>query len=701
MKIFKIAFTFFLMPVVILGWSASTHKLLSEYACKNSKLVKDFLIFKFNLDMGSVHPLTIENETKTVAGWIYYGEEKEDAGNLPQERSARHFHNPLKILSEAGLIRWIPFLQQFQSSIVWAQDGVEQEMRAEGDMSWQKIRFYYYNALIFPDEEIRHALFGRMFKGLGHQMHLIQDMSNPEHTRNDNHPFISIESWAEEHNNDIIKGFCQTPRFPNVDLKTFIEDSSTGKKLFPIARLTDADVYVSGNPIPSDTMQQGLAEYSNANFFSDDTIFSIDFPYPSLINADISKIFTKINTEYKPDEKGVYLPKTNNGDPITHFLRLPYLTKYSTQALLHLSYLDYLCYKDYTSMLIPRAVGYSAALINYFFRGEIEVSLPICEPTAPPPQLDGIYAFCIDPANGFKKISLMVKNITPDNEEMINGRVSLVISYRMCTGNPFVPDPPILGVQRFYKLYYCSGVTSIPRDNPLRLDVDLSGDPLPVTAMDVTLAVVFKGDLGAEKADAVAIGFKDISEPTPIDVFNNTKKICFNNNYVNYDDPALWAVVDVNPKNGRIDCLNGAEVDISWKHIYPLYLRFNGLSPNTNNYYYKFEDGVDILPGEPPLRFYVLADAFPANLDIAILEKAQSMEFQPCQGYANIGHSKVPYLNKLVWESSPLPRHDYASIHYYDGFPSYIFISIQNKRFPETSNCSESSSGSSSSSSQL
>jgi hypothetical protein len=97
MKIIKIAFTLFLMPLVGFGWSASTHKLLSENAYKNSKLVKDIFVLKFNLDMGLIHPLTVENETKTVAEWIYYGEEKEDAGDFPQERSARHFHDPLKV----------------------------------------------------------------------------------------------------------------------------------------------------------------------------------------------------------------------------------------------------------------------------------------------------------------------------------------------------------------------------------------------------------------------------------------------------------------------------------------------------------------------------------------------------------------------------------------------------------------------------
>ncbi|MDH5297106.1 MAG: hypothetical protein OEW26_08250, partial [Nitrospirota bacterium] len=35
--------------------------------------------------------------------------------------------------------------------------------------------------------------------------------------------------------------------------------------------------------------------------------------------------------------------------------------------------LDDLVYEAYSTNLIPRAVGYSAAVLNYFFRGEVEV----------------------------------------------------------------------------------------------------------------------------------------------------------------------------------------------------------------------------------------------------------------------------------------------------------------------------------------
>lgn len=602
MKIFKIAFAIFFLPVAIFGWSKSTHKQLSSYTCFNSKLIKENLIWKLSLDMGAAQPLTVENETKTVAGWIYDGAEKEDEGNYPiWDRSARHFHNPLLAFNEAGLNR---LLQHFQSSIVWAQDGVEQAKFAEGNMSWQKAKEYFYFALISDTEEKRHLNLGLLFKGLGHQMHLVQDMSNPEHTRNDNHPFVTIESWAEEHSNDLIDGFCQSPLFPNVDLKTLVYDSSTGRTLSPIARLTDSDVYMPENPIPSAIMQQGLSEYSNANFVSDDTIFSSDFPHPSSSNIDITKVFIETNPEYKPDEKGAYLPKINDGDPITHFLRLPYLKKYTDEIVMKWSYLDGLCYKDIASMLIPRAVGYSSALLDYFFRGEIEVTLP---------DSLGIYSFCTDSNEGFKKFSLMVKNVTRGNEEMTNGEVSLVLSYRLGSGPPFVPNPPRPEEERYFKVFNC-GVKAIPRDTPVQLDVDLSGNPLPYNAMDVTLTVVFKGDLGAELNDAVAIGFKDISEPTPVDLFNDTDKICFHGNRLDWNDPLVVNEVDKNHDN-YIDCNWPSDHPYYEYNIGPQKLKlkgaiFNGqkITQVVNSWHISFEDTpVEFFPGTS-YRLYVLAD---------------------------------------------------------------------------------------------
>jgi hypothetical protein len=694
-KLFIICIVIFI-PNLIFGWKGSTHELLSEYAYKNSKLVKEIFLMKLNLDQGFVYPLTVkhetETETKTVAGWIYYGADVED---LATSRSMRHFHNPLKDFNDAGLIN---IFGHYESSILWAQDGVEQKKYAEGDMSWQTVKDYYYNGLISTNEEDRQTDFGLMFKGLGHQMHLVQDLGNPEHTRNDNHPVVTIESWAEKHNEDIIKGFCENPIFPDVDLQTLVFDQSTQKNLIPISRLSDTDVYNPTNPIPLIGFQQGLAEYSNANFVSDDTIFSPDFPYPR--SSGLDKQFPQVTTEYISDEKGLYASrkKEGEGEAIDNFVRVDYLQKnlgnIGSEDLYYRSFLlDPTCYTEYSSKLIPRSVGYSAALLDYFFRGEIEITLPYSSNSVLP-QLDGIYSFTSDSSLGFRYISLMARNVTRDNEEMTNGFVSLVVSYRKCEGSPFVPNPTVPETERFFiKIDYHNAI-DIPRDDPIRLDFDLSGSPLPVNAVDVNLTLVFHGFLGAEFANAVAIGFKDISEPTPIDLFNNSDKVCFNANYVNYNDAALWNSVDINPKNDKIDCLYKAEIDITRRQIWPIFMSFNGKTAYSENYYFKYEDGSQILPGETPKRIYVLADAYPNPINFSVFTHTESMDNDDdCSMYLNDVVSFDPYSNKMIWIDSLKPEerryeHVHSPIGNFRGFPVWMLGLFENSKVPAGSVCS-------------
>ena len=38
-----------------------------------------------------------------------------------------------------------------------------------------------------PEDSTRRALFAQLFKGLGHQMHLVQNIAVPYHVRNDAH----------------------------------------------------------------------------------------------------------------------------------------------------------------------------------------------------------------------------------------------------------------------------------------------------------------------------------------------------------------------------------------------------------------------------------------------------------------------------------------------------------------------------------
>jgi hypothetical protein len=624
-----------LCHAIIFCWGGPTHEQLAEPSLWASKWIKNAYYLSMNLYAGRHTKLEYIGKNRTVLEWLKDGEVYED-DLLGIGRSANHFHNPLKPFAGAGLSDIFT-----GDSLIWWSQNInknQEDYITEGDQSWGKLNEFYYAALIEKNSCQRDEYFARMFKALGHQIHLIQDCATPDHVRNDGHPLNSIpfaktyfgyyrciEAWAD-HNLDRVGQFAYSPLMPQLDLKSSEPDVGI---LSPKYLLVDANKY---NGLPGEAsagLDQGLAEFTNANFFSEDTIFADTlphddkhyFPYPA--QQDIT---TKYSELLQNGHWGYYFKKTYGGAVVNHLLRHGYFLKLNgcDPTSIHFgNFFDDECHLDYASMLIPRAVGYSAALIDYFFRGQIEISLPTSDPGTPAPQRDGVYAFTTYPHSVFDKISLMAKNITP-NEEMKNGSVKLVIRFRDPKGDPFhagcIPDST---TQYFIVADAPSGTTSIPSDKPVRLDFDLSATPLPVGAVDVTLTIVFKGTLGTDGSNsAVAIGFKDISEATPIDYFNETDYLCFNNNYTSWLNPALLSIEDVDG-NHMLNCSDSVSPGVfdNWLAVpYPITLTaisFNNiiaktidLSGNNNlNYYYKFEKAnqIEIPPGDF-FRFYVLAD---------------------------------------------------------------------------------------------
>lgn len=271
----------------------------------------------------------------------------------------------------------------------------------------------------------------------------------------------------------------------------------------------------------------GLSEYTHANFFSKDTIFKY-FPHPA-----------RENTNYY--DFGL-LPTTviTTPDNINH--NTFYISGYGKQHLAALKYfagelwnlpiplprvyqltlhLDNRCHEEYAQYLVPRAVGYSAGLLDYFFRGTVAITLPDT----------GVYAQTENRDEGFKKITLNAQNTSAAGEEMTGGSVELVVKYRLAQEDPFQSYPvPTTPEFSYVVVPELNGIRSIPSAGPVKLEFDLSQNPIPINATDLYLQVVYRGKLGQEEG-AVAVGFKDISEPTPIDIFNDMDRVCINGNW--------------------------------------------------------------------------------------------------------------------------------------------------------------------------
>lgn len=316
------------------------------------------------------------------------------AEDIPMCRAANHFHDPIKnmglsdVLYSAadpcGILTPGPILfpcspsainvgkvfllycaadgaLSGQSYVPWSSTLTWATASGKNEWDWNNTRFYYYSALTENDPIKREENFAKTFKGLGYILHLLQDMAVPAHVRND---FVGhvvpeqFEKYVSKHSEFITQ-------YPAID----ITNAS-------YTNFWDSDLYNGTNPAVT-AFQGGLAEYTNANFLSKNTMLTEDylpygsyyFPYPSAR----STVLWKDNTNNKR-----YLRKNSDGETVEHLAVSGLLDWYRLKYFPQENYfrpigLDEKCFSEYASKLIPRAVGYSAGLLNYFFRGDIDI----------------------------------------------------------------------------------------------------------------------------------------------------------------------------------------------------------------------------------------------------------------------------------------------------------------------------------------
>lgn len=365
---------FVICTIVILcsdafAWNAEfTHRDLSQSAAEHSILNTGLLG-----DIGFVKGLADEKlgwdgQKLSITDWFRNGALLEDEGGTFSGRFYNHFHNPLYSYNQwgdAGLTSVWPWVNSGNSAVLWAADD------SSNDWRWGRVRDYYYNALTSSVDADRQASFAQTFRGLGQVIHLLQDMAQPAHVRNDPHPADDkgvapgFEYWAKRTDKKLtVTTLMAHPIYPTDSMNT----TSSGYP--PISQFFDTDQYNGTNP--SSSLSLGLAEYTNANFVSEDTIFK-DFAYPRREDTVVfAESQNKTLNGFEVYRK--YFEKVGGGQSIKHFTTASRLYAYLlNDPSPSLQGFDDHCYKDYADLLIPRAVGYSAALINYFFRGQMDI----------------------------------------------------------------------------------------------------------------------------------------------------------------------------------------------------------------------------------------------------------------------------------------------------------------------------------------
>lgn len=249
----------------------------------------------------------------------------------------------------------------------------------------------------------------------------------------------------------------------------------------------------TGSPDPNITRdiypifhEIGLAEYTNANFFSFDTIFTTT-KYPHPAPEDVVEIIDWRNPEIIVAEDGTidYRPYIWGFAGGTSRIRLAAgsLISYNCMALNHkgVLVLDDNVHEDYANMLVPRAIGYSTAHLDYFFRGKIDIQNPVIDYGAD----SSITGLSFTMKNGTLPL-----NNSQTIEPFSSGTIELVIGYT-------APD----GTTRRHNagtIYDVYDATDPINFEFRTITVDLTDTPLPAGSYHLSFTVIFAGKLGNE-----------------------------------------------------------------------------------------------------------------------------------------------------------------------------------------------------------
>lgn len=324
---------------------------------------------------------TTEVAGATPATWMRRGSVDEDAN----ARALAHFYDPINevalTLGKSPVCG--PALFSTRADL-WATDPGTTNSR-----NVPAARKHYSASLTAPNPGTRAVHQKELFYSLGHLVHLVQDMAQPEHTRNDVHLILS---GSAAFLNDVIAALVGE-RMPSLYEAWALENvagqnSLVGLDGYPNVKLPDYASYFH-------TLDgRGLADYANRNFLTQDTNYGdygfIDqlpcFRYATPFqSAAMVRIEPEVAYALRYDDgsccylqtvqdEAVYTWRTSDGefdDFHSHHSSLDVETKkYDPNASFYS--LSDGSYQRRAEMLIPRAVGYSAGFIEHFFRGKID-----------------------------------------------------------------------------------------------------------------------------------------------------------------------------------------------------------------------------------------------------------------------------------------------------------------------------------------
>lgn len=543
-------------PASLLAYEIQTHADMSREAAKASVLRDNSpngvlrvlgLRFPIEENIKQVFPNS-KNDKKSVLELFRDGARFEDS--LLFIRPIHHFYDPISGDALLSLLA--------KPSPTWAlEDKGQINFPLFQRYSFTDSRDYFYRALTATTPDDHDLYFGKTFETLGHVIHHIQDMAQPQHVRLDPHLKLSDADkpdWVFEKGSryeTYTKGLGDNLPFNTyapVNNKDDVNYLTTARSFWHTAQ--------GGG--------KGLAEFTNSNFVSAGTNFDTDrYPSPNRVQATAHD--ESVNSLFQ--KEGLTLPpecQDSNPPCVMTFYRSRVQDNYrsaeskdndytSTESIFDqdlqvqnkrafsLNRFNFIAAHEF---LIPRAVAYSAGMIDYFFRGQLSAEDVVFTDTG----INLRVKNAIDPA---KTPAWANEILYATGGQQQPSALTIVYEYKDAAGEtqygvsntmPMTAEP--------------NGATGIAPGQTSQ-NVYAFTLSVPAEAAEVKYRLVFRGRLGQED-NAVAVGPAD-----PISGF------VFNPSYVPADGITGSRVIYKQGGQWRLtDQQNKVAGNIDWKGWY-------------------------------------------------------------------------------------------------------------------------------------
>jgi len=373
-----------------------------------------------------------------LLGYGADAEDENDDTPLPNRRAFSHFFNPQNNTKlDLSWLFTVENYTSPDWALEGVSTSSSQKNIAMQNFSYSDAQFYFYQAFSGTFENQRSLGFGKMFQTLGNVMHHVEDMAQPEHTRLDMHcdaTFCDFTINAIEDDKSVYEELTDSM----VSCSAFTTNIIENGKSVPCEGLRSWEgpwnttkIYLGGYPIPANFANglasiprdfwttsdlKGMADFSSRNFISTDTAYKFksytagaklldvllparaDLPFPSGSKTETYENTVLLSTllpniastslanfkDYKMTFIGIHAKDNQLPSPqmnvdisrmATYSVFSERLAHTFTKAGVSNSFtVNNFNLEERAKILVPRAVGYSTGLLNYFFRYRLKVT---------------------------------------------------------------------------------------------------------------------------------------------------------------------------------------------------------------------------------------------------------------------------------------------------------------------------------------